>query len=256
MKSVLHVARHELALIRSEILPAIIYFVMPLAILAFVQGVFSIYLEVSRPDGDFSGADLAAPGQATMFGFMCTALLGYFFLGEFSWGTWNRLRSLGVSPRQIMAGKLSVNYANQLLLFTFVMVAGVVLFDLNVRGPLLALAATEAIMAFVIVGYALITCALSSNQAQFNAFAYLGALVMAGLGGALTPFETLPAWAQKIAPLVPTYWATRAFEEVILDGHGLAEIRVELGVLVLFGVVFFVLGSLLFRSDRQRSTWA
>lgn len=256
MKQLLEVSRHEVSLLRSEIIPVLLYFLMPLAILAFVQGGFTMYLDVTEPGQGLSGADLAAPGQATMFGFMCLATMGYFFLGEFGWGTWNRLRSLGVGTWQIMGGKLGVNFLQQLLLFAFVMSAGAVLFDLSVSGSMGALLAVEVITASVIVGYGLIACALASNQAQFNAFAYLGALVMAGLGGALTPFATLPGWAQTIAPIVPTYWAVRAFEEVILKGGGLADVRLELAVLGLFAVVFFVVGALLFQPDKQRTTWA
>ena len=256
MKQVLVVARHEVSLLRSEIIPVLLYFIMPLAILAFVQGGFKMFLDVTEPGEGYSGADLAAPGQATMFGFMCLATMGYFFLGEFGWGTWNRLRSLGLGSARIMGGKLSVNYLEQLLLFSFVMLAGALLFDLNVNGSILALIVIELVTAFVIVGYGLIACALASNQAQFNAFSYLGALVMAGLGGALTPFATLPDWAQKAAPFVPTYWAVRAFEEVILKGGGLADVRLELAVLGLFAVVFFVVGALLFQPDKQRTTWA
>jgi ABC-2 type transport system permease protein len=106
------------------------------------------------------------------------------------------------------------------------------------------------------VGYGLIACALSTTQALFNAFAYLGALVMAGLGGALTPFDTLPGWAQSIAPAVPTYWAVQAYEEVILRGGGVRDVALELAVLACFAVGFLMVGSVIFDPDRQRSTFA
>lgn len=257
MRTALTVARQEVQLLFGTLLvPMILYLVMPLAILAFVEGGFSLFLNQTDPGMGFSGADLAAPGQATMFGFMCLGVLGFLFLGEFSWGTWNRIRALGVTTWHIMAGKLAVSYVYQWVLFCFVMGAGYVLFDLTVRGSLVALLAVEAVMALVIVAYGLIACALSTNQAQFNAFAYLGALVMAGLGGALTPFETLPGWAQAVAPAVPTYWAVRAFEEIILQGGGLADVRLEMAVLALVALCFFIIGALVLNPDRQRTTWA
>jgi ABC-2 type transport system permease protein len=256
MREVAVVARHEISLLRSEIVPVLLYFLMPLAILAFVQGAFDLFVTITDPGSGASGADLAAPGQATMFGFMCLATMGYFFLGEFGWGTWDRVRSLGIRPGQVMAGKLGVNYLNQLLLFAFVMTAGALLFDLRVAGPLPALVAVELVMALVIVGYGLIACALSSTQALFNAFAYLGALVMAGLGGALTPYDTLPGWAQAVAPATPTYWAVRAFTTVMVDGGGIGDVALELLVLALFAAGFLLLGSWLFDPGKRRSTWA
>lgn len=256
MKRVLVIARHEVELMRCVAIPLALYFLMPLAILAFVEGGFSIFLKIDYPGSDFSGADLAAPGQATMFGFMSLASIGFLYLGDHAWGTWDRVRSLGVRPWQIMTGKLGTAYVVQLLLFAFVMTAGAVLFNLTVRGPITALIAIELVMALVIIGYGLIACAVSNNQAQFNAFAYLGALVLAGLGGALTPFNTLPDWAQTIAPATPTYWAVQAYETVILRGGGLDQIVLELAVLALFAAAFFILGTILFDSSRRRTTWA
>lgn len=250
------VARHEIWLLRSEIIPVLLYFLMPLAILAFVQGAFDLFLQIIRPGVASSGADLAAPGQATMFGFMSLATFGHFFLGEHGWGTWNRVRSFGVRPWQIMGGKMAVSYCQQLLLFVFVMSAGALLFDLTVTGSLAALVLLELLTAAVIVGYGLCACALATTQAQFNAFAYLGALVMAGIGGALTPYDTLPEWARAIAPALPTYWAVQGFETVMLDGGGVADVTQELAVLGLFAVGLLLVGSWIFDPDKRRSTWA
>ncbi len=250
------VARQELSLLRSEMIPVALYFLMPLAILSFIQGAFTLFLEFTEPALPASGASLAAPGQATMFGFMSLAMLGHFFLGECGWGTWNRVRSLGVRPAQIMAGKMAVNYVQQLLLFSFVMGAATLFFSLTVTGSLAALVLLELVVAFVIVSYGLIACALATSQAQYNAFAYLGALVLAGVGGALTPFDTLPGWAQAIAPAAPTYWAVQAFEDVMLRGAGLVDVLPDVLILVGFGAVFLLVGVVLFDPDKPRSTWA
>lgn len=256
MRQSLVIARHELLLMRSEFVPVVLFFVMPIAILAFIQGAFDLFLRITQPGLDASGADIAAPGQATMFGFMSLATFGHFFLSEHGWGTWNRVRALGVRPARIMGSKMAVCYLQQLVLFAVVMGVGAVFFDLSVAGPVTALLAVELLVAAGIVGYGLVACALATTQAQYNAFAYLGALVMAGLGGALTPFETLPAWARHIAPLTPTYWAVQGFEAVILEGKGVSGIVVELAVLAMFAVVLLAVGSWLFDPDTRRSTWA
>jgi len=248
------VARHELTLNRQEFVPTLLYFVMPLALLAFVQGAFETFLVLEGSDA--RGSSLAAPGQATMFGFMSLATFGHFFLAEFGWGTWNRIRSVGVRPWQVMAGKAAIQYAKVLVLFGFVLGASTLLFGFSVRGSLPALLLVELASAATIVAYGLVACALAASQAQFNAFAYLGALVLAGVGGALTPFETLPSWAQTIAPALPTYWAVRGFRTVVLDGGGIGDVGLELGVLVAFTAGLLLLGLLLFDPDRRRSTWA
>ena len=80
--------------------------------------------------------------------------------------------------------------------------------------------------------------------------------MLAGIGGALTPFETLPGWAQTIAPVTPTYWAVKAFEKVILRGGSLSEVVTELAALAGFGIAFLAVGVVLFDPDKPRTTWA
>ena len=233
-----------------------VYFAMPVIVLAFVEGGFTVFLQVEDPTAGFTGADLAAPGLATLFGFMALSSIGFLFMGDHAWGTWSRVRLLGVRTSQLLLGKLTVAFISQLALFSFVMAAAALLFGLRVRGPIPALVGVELALALVAVSYCALACAVCRNQAAFNAFAHLGALVMAGLGGALTPFETLPSWAQSIAPLVPTYWSVRAFEAVILGGAGLSEVTVELAALAVFAAVFGTLAYILFDEDERRSTWA
>src|SRR5437868_9051419 len=53
-------------------------------------------------------------------------------------------------------------------------------------------------------------------RSQLNAFSNLGAMVLAGVGGALAPTSALPSWARTLAPATPSYWAMRGFRQVIL----------------------------------------
>ncbi|MFV0318246.1 MAG: ABC transporter permease, partial [Microthrixaceae bacterium] len=215
-----------------------------------------LFLEYTQPDVPANGASLAAPGQATMFGFMSVGMFGHFFLGDCGWGTWNRVRTMGIRPSRIMTGKAIVAYGNQILLFAFVVGSAALLFNLEVTGSILALVAVEAVTAFMVVSFGVLACALAVNQAQYNAYAYLGALLLAGIGGALTPLDTLPGWAQAIAPATPTYWAIKGFETVIVYGGGLGEVVTELLVVAAFGIGFVVLGAILFDPDKPRMTWA
>ncbi len=67
-------------------------------------------------------------------------------------------------------------------------------------------------------------------------------LFMVMLGGAFWPFEIMPDVLQRIGSLSPVRWATSATAEV-LAGSAISAILPQLGVLVLFAVVFQLLGS-------------
>ena len=63
------------------------------------------------------------------------------------------------------------------------------------------------------------------------------------LGGAYFPIADIPGLIQTLSQFSPIAWALAAVEK-LLQGQGLSAIWKELGVLVLFAVVFFLLGGL------------
>ena len=62
--------------------------------------------------------------------------------------------------------------------------------------------------------------------------------------------------AQAAAPLVPTYWAMRGFRSVAVDGAGLADVALVVGVLTAFTVGFLVVALLRFRVEDTKVSWA
>ena len=74
-------------------------------------------------------------------------------------------------------------------------------------------------------------------------------LLSFSLGGALTPLATLPGWAQAIAPAVPSYWAMKGYQAVIIGGGGVGDVTSSVGMLLVFSVVFGVIARIFFRVD-------
>jgi ABC-2 type transport system permease protein len=74
-------------------------------------------------------------------------------------------------------------------------------------------------------------------------------MALALLGGAWVPVETMPGWAQAIAPFIPTYWAMEGFRDVILEGAGLSGVLLPAAVLAGFGAVFTGLAAWRFRFE-------
>ncbi len=48
---------------------------------------------------------------------------------------------------------------------------------------------------------------------------------------------------------VPHYWAIRAYNDLLIRGLGLADVIVEIGVLLGFSALFFVIGLWRFEYD-------
>ncbi len=62
------------------------------------------------------------------------------------------------------------------------------------------------------------------------------------LGGAFWPFDIMPDYLQRIGAFSPTRWTASAAESA-LSGASFGEILPQLGILVLFALVFQLLGS-------------
>jgi ABC-2 type transport system permease protein len=127
-----------------------------------------------------------------------------------------------------------------------------VLFGLHVRGSLFALCAVDLAFVVWLIGLSFAAVAIAGTFQQLLAISNMGAIVLAGVGGALTPISTLPGWAEAIAPATPTYWAMRGFNGVILEGHSLAAEGKPIAILLGSAIAFFLLGALRFRFDAPK----
>ena len=214
-------ARHELRILRRDPLPFIITFAFPLILMAFTKPAFGPTL-VSSGHAGANGAEQAVPGLTVMFSLFLMSNVGFAFFREREWATWSRMRASGATTSEIMLGKLLPNFASLLLLITALLVVGGVLFDLQIAGsPVLLVPLVVALAAFE-VAFGVFLASVTRTVSQINAVANLLTFVLAGIGGAITPLESLPGWAQAVSPVSPANWAMRGFGSVIRGGTGVA----------------------------------
>jgi ABC-2 type transport system permease protein len=243
--------QHELRLLRRDPAPMLLATVMPLILMAFIQPAF----QGLNPSAETNGAEHAVPGMTVMFAFILIGAIGFNFYREHGWSTWVRLRTSPCTAVELAIGKGVVPVAMCATNVTLVMSLGGLLFDMHVRGSLAVLAFVAAAFVVFVVSFAFLVVALSGTIGRLNVFSNLSALVFAGLGGALTPLEVMPTWAQAIAPATPSYWAMRAFRGVIVDGAGFAQSAAPIGMLILFSAVCLIAGAARFRVDEAKEAW-
>ena len=140
--------------------------------------------------------------------------------------------------------------------FAIVFAAGAVLFDLRVRGEVVALVPLVLAFAACLVLLGVAATAVFRTAQQANAFAIVGMVLFGALGGAFVPYEVLPGWAKSVAPATPTYWAMRGFRSVILDGQGIGGVVLPVAVLLGAAVVFGLVALRRFRFDDAKVGWA
>lgn len=226
-------ARHELRLFRREPAMLVQMVLMPIVMIAFLKPAFGPALAAAGYEGA-TGAEQAVPGMIVMFSFFGAGLVGFGFFREHGWGTWDRLRSSQARSFEIVVGKAVPTFllvvSQQLILF----LAGVWLFGLEIRGSVLGVALVSVALAICLLAVGVVFAAFLRSTQALNSINSITVMTLAGLGGAFTPIEALPAWAQAVAPATPTYWAMVGYRAVVLEPGGVMQTLQPVAVLLLF----------------------
>jgi ABC-2 type transport system permease protein len=215
----------------------------PLLLMAFIDAAFN--------------AEQAVPGMAVMFSMLLVGNFGFSVFREHGWNTWDRLRASWASRADILVGKALCPFLALAIQQAVLYGVGGLLFGLHIAGSklgLVLLVAAYGICLLALASVALVTC---RTLMQLNAFTNIGALLFAGLGGALIPIALLPGWAHAIAPITPSYWAMRGVRDVVLEGEGMSAVALPVTVLLCAAVVLTTYSASRFRlEDTKNLGWA
>lgn len=248
----LAIARQDWRLLCRDPFPVIVPVVLPLLLIPFVKPAFRLAF-VAEHIPSAAGAEQAVPAMDVTFAFFLVGNSSMAFFREHAWRTWDRLRASPASTYEIIAGKIAVPLFQAAGQFALLFGLGGLLLGLTVHGSWIGLTAVGAAYSVFLVAMGLAVTAICRTYMQANAVTNVGALFVAGLGGALVPHAFLPHWAQSLSPAVPSYWAMRGYRDAIL-GHG--SVLPCVAVLLIFAAVLTVFSALRFRLDDTKVAWA
>lgn len=187
-----------------------------------------------------------------MFATFTGSFAGFTFFREHGWHTWERLRASQATTPDIMIGKLAPTLIIAAAQMSALFGLGVVLFDLNIAGSLIALSLVLLAFSLSMLSFGMAVMSLSRTSLQLNTYVNLAGIVFAGVGGALVPLNVLPDWVQTLARLTPTYWAMRGFLDVILEGAGTSGVALPTLALVGFTALFTLVAATRFRVEESK----
>ena len=249
------IIRHESILIAQDPLPVMILLVFPLIMMAFLKPTFGLALQAAGyPHAN--GAEQVVPGQAVANGFYVVGMTSFAFFAEYSWCTWDRLRSSQATTVEIIVGKATPRLGLSLAQFAAVFAIATPMLGLRIRGPVLALVPLVIAFGVCLVLLGVVITAMCRTVQQANALAFGGLVLFGAIGGALVPHETLPSWARAVAPVTPTYWAMRGFRSIILGGRGLGAVLLPVAVLLGMGALCLAIAVARFRTADQKIGFA
>lgn len=245
------IARQDWRILRRDPVPVIVLVVLPLLLIPFLKPAFRLAF-VAEHMQNVGGAEQAVPALDVTFAFFLVGNSSMAFFREHAWRTWDRLRASPANTYEIIAGKIAIPLLQAAGQFVLVFGLGGALLGLTVHGSWIDLTFVGAAYSIYLVGMGLMVTGICKTYVQANAITNIGALLLAGLGGAMVPHSFLPGWAQSLSPAVPTYWAMRGYRDAILgDGGALLSVA----ILLAFAAVCMIFAALCFRFDDTKSAW-
>jgi ABC-2 type transport system permease protein len=168
-------------------------------------------------------------------------------LDERDWGTFDRVRSMPVPMRSIVAGKLTsrflVGVAQMIVLFA----VGFALFRISLGPEPWALLLPIVGIVFAGTALGLIVAAIAPSRDAVVPLGSVMIVTMAAVGGCWWPIDLEPRWMRSVALALPTTWVMEAFNDLMIRGRRADAAYVPTGVLLGFGAAYLALGLALFR---------
>ncbi len=213
---------------------------------AAVAGVGVTVEAVSDVSANPNGFAVGAESQVILFMFLTSMTGAAVLITTRQLGITRREFSTPTSVRTIIAGETIGRFVFALFQGGFIVVASTLLFGVDWIDPF----ATGAILiAFALVasGAAMLLATLVANENQLNAAGPALGMIFGLMGGTMVPMEVFPDAIRTLSHATPHAWAMEAFHRLLLEGGGLADVLLQVGVLLGFAAVLLTLAILRFR---------
>jgi len=110
-------------------------------------------------------------------------------------------------------------------------------------GPPLAASVLILATGLAASGTMLLIMSLVGSERQGDTLSTIVIIVWSMLGGAFMPLSQMPGFLRPLSASTLVFWSTDAFNTLVLDGGGLADILTNLGILFAVGFVFLGIGA-------------
>jgi ABC-2 type transport system permease protein len=194
-------------------------------------------------EGDF---DYGAAQELVLFVFVISLSASAMLIETRRLGLSRRMLASPTSAGTILVGESLGRFAIAMFEGLLIFVVTLLLFDVDWGDPVAGVAII-VLFALVGTGAAMLMGSALHNAEQASGIGVFIGLGFAALGGSMVPLEIFPPVMRTIAHATPHAWAIDAFDVVLGEGGGIADVLPELGVLAAYAAVLLVVASVVFR---------
>ncbi|HKZ63799.1 MAG TPA: ABC transporter permease [Thermoplasmata archaeon] len=158
-----------------------------------------------------------------------------------------RLHATPAGAAFILAGRIVPALLISFIQTAVLLSVAVLAFGVQIVGNLgiLLIAAGFGAVVFISLGFLVSSVSKSADSAEN--LTGIVTLPMFFLGGVFIPIDRLPEAVQYLAYAMPLTYFSDAVRQIMVNGAGLGEVAVDLGVLAIFALAVFALAVKLFR---------
>jgi len=156
-------------------------------------------------------------------------------------GTLDGILIAPINRLAIILGKALAQSVRGIVQGIIVLILAILLFGVRVYGNLLLVLLVVLLGVFSFVGLGILVSAIASEQETATQLLFMFQLPMLFLSGVFFPIQQMPQFMQYIAHLLPLTYAVSAMRKVIILGAGIADIKNEILILLVFGFITLVI---------------
>ena len=209
-----------------------------------------ISLHINRIYGNIKYIDFLVPAVLGMTVMMsCMMGMGASIAGERETGELARLFMTPTSVSTVIGGKIAAKLLIELVRAVILIVMAIILFNVSIKGGLLQTFLVLVVGALCFVGFGIMLSARTSTQEDYAQIVLPFSMPMMFVSGVFYPIETMPWILQKIAYIFPLTYLNDAMRAIMLKGMTLADVWLDLVVLLAFTLLFFIIGVKRFNRD-------
>jgi len=198
-------------------------------------------------DEEFDIFDQVVPGYAVMFAMFTVLSAAGGILEEKERGTFKRLLIAPIPQWSLLGGKLLAQFLMGVGQITLMFIFGALVFHVQLGDSLLGLLLITLATCWATTSLGILLVSVIRSRKQIHPITTLVILGSSAIGGSWFPLFMMPKAVQQVARITLVAWAMEGYNRLMILGGSLADVWVDIGVLVLYGAICFGVGLKLFR---------
>jgi ABC-2 type transport system permease protein len=209
---------------------------------AYDKGVLAVEYKTLNKDKARGSNTLASMGFLIMSMLLAATMTASIILKDKQNKTFYRIFAGPISSRNYMIQNVLSFFITQVL--QLVIIFSIMIFGFNAYfGPsLLAMFGLYMIFSIVCVSIGVAISSIARDSRQAASLSNFVTIPMCMIGGCFWPRDFMPDILVKISNFMPTTWLLKAASKLI-NGDAISSIFTDVAVLLLFALVFILLGS-------------